>query len=113
VTATHCLDTTCGRPAQASGNIRGGAQSAVFPSLDLADDGGLAVIPLNEINEPEVSEVLEYKCWVCLICGWIYNEEEGLPEEGIGAGTRFSDIPDTWRCPLCDVGKEDFVAVEF
>jgi rubredoxin len=71
------------------------------------------LVSLNEINECVVSEVLEYKSWVCLICGWIYNEEEGLPEEGIMAGTRFVDIPDAWRCPLCDVGKEDFVVVEF
>jgi rubredoxin len=67
----------------------------------------------NEKKESVVSEVLEYKSWVCLICGWIYNEEDGLPEDGIAAGTRFADIPDTWRCPLCDVGKDDFVAVEF
>ncbi|MBT2790212.1 rubredoxin [Burkholderia sp. M6-3] len=55
----------------------------------------------------------EYKSWVCLICGWIYNEEEGLPEEGIAAGTRFAAIPDDWRCPLCDVGKAEFAVVEF
>jgi len=61
----------------------------------------------------EVTEVTEYKSWVCLICGWIYNEEEGLPEEGIVAGTRFADIPEDWRCPLCDVGKAEFAVVEF
>jgi rubredoxin len=64
-------------------------------------------------QESVVSEVIEYKSWVCLICGWIYNEEEGLPDEGIPAGTRFDDISDDWRCPLCDVGKSDFVVVEF
>ncbi|SAL18335.1 rubredoxin-like protein [Caballeronia peredens] len=64
-------------------------------------------------QESVVSEVIEYKSWVCLICGWIYNEEEGLPEDGIAAGTRFGEIPDDWRCPLCDVGKADFVVVEF
>jgi rubredoxin len=68
---------------------------------------------LNEWNECVVSEVIEYKSWVCLICGWIYHEEEGLPEEGIAAGTRFADIPDNWRCPLCDVSKADFTVVEF
>jgi rubredoxin len=56
---------------------------------------------------------MEYKSWVCLICGWIYNEEEGLPDEGIPAGTRFADIPADWRCPLCDVGKDEFAVVEF
>ena len=60
-----------------------------------------------------MSEVLEYKSWVCLICGSIYNEQDGVPEDGIPPGTRFADIPANWRCPLCDVGKEDFAAVEF
>ncbi|CAG4886501.1 Anaerobic nitric oxide reductase flavorubredoxin [Paraburkholderia gardini] len=64
-------------------------------------------------KEYVVSEVIEYKSWVCLICGWIYNEEEGLPEEGIAAGTRFAEIPEDWRCPLCDVGKAEFTVVEF
>jgi rubredoxin len=68
---------------------------------------------VNETKESVVSEVLEYKSWVCLICGWIYNEEDGIPEEGLAPGTRFADIPASWRCPLCDVGKEDFAAVEF
>jgi rubredoxin len=64
-------------------------------------------------QESVVSEVIEYKSWVCLICGWIYNEEHGLPDEGIAPGTRFADIPAGWRCPECDVGKEDFVVVDF
>ncbi|MEX3940693.1 rubredoxin [Paraburkholderia sp. BR10937] len=52
------------------------------------------------------------KIWVCVICGWIYDERFGLPEDGIAPGTRFSDIPDNWTCPLCQVGKGDFVVVE-
>jgi rubredoxin len=54
-----------------------------------------------------------FKQWVCVICGWIYDEETGCPEEGIPPGTRFADIPTDWRCPLCDVGKEDFALVSF
>jgi rubredoxin len=67
----------------------------------------------DRMGECVVSEVVEYKSWVCLICGWIYNEEEGLPEDGIAAGTRFAEIPDDWRCPLCDVSKSEFAVVEF
>lgn len=49
-----------------------------------------------------VSEIIEYKSWICLICGWIYNEEEGLPEEGLAAGTRFPRYPKTGaaRCAM-------------
>ncbi|MCF7696372.1 rubredoxin [Mycetohabitans sp. B2] len=60
-----------------------------------------------------MSDVIEYRNWVCLICGWIYNEADGLPDEGIAPGTRFADIPAHWRCPLCDVSKADFAVVEF
>jgi rubredoxin len=67
----------------------------------------------NELGQDAVSDVIDYKSWVCVICGWVYNEEEGLPDEGIAAGTRFADIPDDWRCPLCDVGKGEFAVVEF
>ncbi|MEX3935299.1 rubredoxin [Paraburkholderia phymatum] len=55
----------------------------------------------------------EFKQWVCVICGWIYDEAAGVPEEGIAPGTRWADVPESWRCPLCDVGKQDFVLVEF
>ena len=60
-----------------------------------------------------MTEVVEFKTWVCLICGWVYNEQDGLPDEGIAPGTRFEDIPADWRGPECDVGKEDFVVTEF
>lgn len=51
--------------------------------------------------------------WVCVICGWIYDEAQGYPEDGIAPGTRWEDVPQDWRCPLCDVGKEDFAMVAF
>ncbi|CAE6825002.1 Anaerobic nitric oxide reductase flavorubredoxin [Paraburkholderia domus] len=55
----------------------------------------------------------DFKQWVCVICGWVYDEAAGLPEEGIAPGTRWADVPVDWRCPLCDVGKGDFALVEF
>ena len=29
----------------------------------------------------------EFKTWMCLICGWVYDEAAGLPDEGIAPGT--------------------------
>lgn len=55
---------------------------------------------------------VEYKTYMCVICGFIYEEEKGLPEEGLAPGTRWEDIPDTWVCPDCDAPKEDFEMVE-
>ncbi len=52
------------------------------------------------------------KKWVCLVCGWTYDEAMGWPEDGIAPGTRWEDIPEDWVCPECGVGKEDFEMVE-
>ena len=46
--------------------------------------------------------------YVCAICGWTYGEEAGLPEKGIPAGTKFSELPDDFVCDLCGVEKENF-----
>jgi len=53
-----------------------------------------------------------YKQYICLICGWVYDEEIGRPEEGIPAGTRWEDVPESWVCPECGVGKQDFEMIE-
>ena len=46
--------------------------------------------------------------WECIVCGLIYDEKEGWPEDGIAPGTKWEDVPDDWTCPDCGVGKEDF-----
>ena len=54
----------------------------------------------------------ELKTWQCIVCGFIYDEEQGLPDEGIAAGTRWADIPADWACPDCGVAKADFDMME-
>ena len=44
------------------------------------------------------------KKWECVVCGFIYDEAEGLPEEGTEPGNA-SMTPEDWV--LCGVGKED------
>ena len=46
--------------------------------------------------------------YVCDVCGWEYDEDEGLEEHGIEPGTEFSDLPDDFECPVCSVGKDQF-----
>ncbi|WP_068635335.1 rubredoxin [Thauera butanivorans] len=53
-----------------------------------------------------------YKTWMCRICGFIYDEAAGLPDEGIPPGTRWEDIPADWTCPDCQAGKDDFELIE-
>jgi rubredoxin len=53
------------------------------------------------------------KTYLCIVCGFIYDEGVGRPEDGIAAGTRFADIPDDWACPDCGVAKADFEMIDF
>lgn len=49
--------------------------------------------------------------WRCELCGFEYDEAAGLPEEGIAPGTAWADVPDTWCCPDCGAGKNEFEMV--
>jgi rubredoxin len=53
-----------------------------------------------------------FKTYMCLICGFIYDEAAGLPDEGLAPGTRWDDVPMNWTCPECGARKEDFEMVE-
>ena len=48
------------------------------------------------------------KTYVCSICGFVYEEANGIPSAGIAPGTKWEDLPDDWVCPLCKASKSDF-----
>ena len=54
----------------------------------------------------------DFKIYMCMNCGFEYNEAEGLPGEGLPPGTRWKDVPDDWYCPDCGTAKGDFEMVE-
>jgi len=54
---------------------------------------------------------LKYKKFKCPVCGYVYDEENGDPENGIDPGTLFDDLPDDWVCPVCGTEKEDFIEI--
>jgi rubredoxin len=57
-------------------------------------------------------EAPKYRSYFCLVCGHIYDEEHGEPESGLPAGTRWEDVPLSWRCPDCGAGREEFELVQ-
>jgi len=48
------------------------------------------------------------KKYVCNVCGYVYDPAQGDPDHGVPAGTPFEKLPDTWVCPECGVGKDEF-----
>ena len=52
------------------------------------------------------------KAWMCVICGFVYEQSKGHPESGIAPGTAWDDVPLTWRCPDCGAAKDDFEMIQ-
>jgi rubredoxin len=65
----------------------------------------------NTTKEGNKKTMREYRKWQCIVCGFVYDEEEGLPEEGIAPGTRWEEIGADWTCPDCGVSKSEFEMV--
>jgi rubredoxin len=80
-----------------------------------AGSEGLEALVLNYPRR-EVARPVEAKAekapgtrvWQCALCAFVYDESKGMPEEGVAAGTRWEDVPETWTCPDCSASKSDF-----
>jgi len=77
------------------------ATSSTHQSSTIIKDEAPGVLNPTNSGEP-------FQIWECIICGWIYDESKGWPDDDILPGTRWVDIPDDWTCPDCGVGKQDF-----
>ena len=78
---------------------QGSCENDLFPT---DEDPPMSVNPKSAANRK----------WMCVVCGFIYDEALGVPEEGIEPGTRWEDVPDTWTCPDCGATKDDFEMVQ-
>jgi rubredoxin len=91
----------------ASGGLAAGQLS--LPGLDR----GACAKDICNFLAPDSRETgLIYKKYMCVVCGWIYDEELGAPDEGIPPGTLWGDVPANWQCPDCGAGRDDFDMVE-
>ena len=48
------------------------------------------------------------KQYICSVCGYVYDEAAGAPDDGINPGTLWADLPEDWTCPLCGAAKSEF-----
>jgi rubredoxin len=45
----------------------------------------------------------------CIVCGYIYDPEQGDQSGDIEPNTAFNDLPVDYICPICGAGKEEFI----
>ena len=53
-------------------------------------------------------KMVDMSRYVCQVCGYIYDPENGDPDSGIAPGTSFEDLPESWVCPVCGASKASF-----
>jgi rubredoxin len=63
-------------------------------------------------SETSTPDTRPFSTWLCVVCGWIYDEQAGSLQDGLAPGTRWEDVPDAWTCPDCGVSKQDFEMVQ-
>ena len=50
---------------------------------------------------------MKYEC----VCGYVYDEAAGDPDNGIGPATKWEDLPEDYECPVCGLGKDSFTKI--
>eukprot|EP00963_Diacronema_lutheri_P000401 scaffold24_cov341-Pavlova_lutheri.AAC.90 len=76
-----------------------------------ADDVDLETEELSEADRLRAEEKFMVKGSgnaVCQSCTYKYEANRGDPEYPVAAGTRFEDLPEDWRCPVCAADKSKF-----
>jgi rubredoxin len=76
--------------------------------------------PGNPVDEPAQPDIKPSKKAIiaadddrfeCRACGHIYNPDKGEPKNRIIAGTPFTALPDTWKCPACGAKQIAFTNI--
>jgi rubredoxin len=78
--------------------------------IAITSSGSICYFNLNQPDQITGKPLM--KTWMCSICGWIYDEAKGSPDDGLQPGTRWEDVPADWTCPECGASKADFEMVE-
>jgi flavin reductase (DIM6/NTAB) family NADH-FMN oxidoreductase RutF/rubredoxin len=78
--------------------VKGGYSPKTAPTYESESDQ----------KKKQPTEENKMESYVCSVCGYVYDPEQGDPDSGIAPGTAFEDLPDDWVCPVCGAGKEAF-----
>jgi rubredoxin len=68
----------------------------------------LVLLVKNGKSNSEGERRKKMQKWQCSVCGYIYDPDQGDPENGIDPGTPFEDLPEDWVCPVCGASKDQF-----
>lgn len=59
----------------------------------------------------EVVEPVNLDRYECRACGYVYEPEKGDSRSNVAADTPFTELPLTWRCPVCGAKTPAFANI--
>ncbi|SUB82776.1 Anaerobic nitric oxide reductase flavorubredoxin [Pragia fontium] len=62
----------------------------------------------NNANKSEITAASTGVCMICSVCQWVYDPALGEPLQNVAPGTSWSDVPESFLCPACALGKSVF-----
>ncbi len=68
----------------------------------------------KRLNEPGQEKTLAEQApssYECRACGYVYEPAKGDNQGNIAPGTLFTDLPESWRCPVCGVPTSQFIDI--
>ncbi len=73
--------------------------------------GSADLEPTTDTNPPVAATTTDDDRFECRSCGYKYNPNKGDPKNKIIAGTPFTVLPITWKCPSCGAKKKMFTNI--
>jgi rubredoxin len=75
------------------------------------DSSSQSAAPISNTKASTKVQAADDDRFECRACGYKYNPAKGDPKNKIIAGTPFTVLPTTWRCPSCGVKKTSFTNI--
>ncbi|WP_421292836.1 anaerobic nitric oxide reductase flavorubredoxin [Aeromonas taiwanensis] len=67
--------------------------------------------PAAVVAEPKAAPAAEWdddQAMLCTVCQWVYDPTLGEPDQLVAPGTPWAQVPASFLCPGCGIGKEVF-----
>ena len=65
-------------------------------------------VPVARVATPAAAEWDDDQSMLCVVCQWVYEPALGEPDQLVAPGTPWAQVPDSFLCPGCGIGKEVF-----
>ncbi|WP_395949186.1 anaerobic nitric oxide reductase flavorubredoxin [Aeromonas mytilicola subsp. aquatica] len=83
-------------------------EAGVVVEVGVPAFSGAMELPVSRGVAPITCEQDDNQPMLCTVCQWVYDPAQGEPDQLVAPGTPWAQVPDSFLCPGCGIGKEVF-----